>query len=374
MGARKKRRLSSSRTYPACERLFVESLSQFAQEQLSVGDQSRRLEATPIGELSDHRRIDIDHDRAHGSGQEIAGSDRVQHRGHHHRHLDAWQGRAHLLLRLLHIANHARHRAIVADRTGQDHAHAMRKRLIRNALFEQAGRNRLLNRTDRANSIDGAQVITVSALDLLAAAQIDAQRRAEKRRFDIMGNNGIAAENDLNVPLTDKLSDVAACARVDDRRAEHKENTAAPGPRLFHLARNLMDGQHLDLLSRDAALHKGEGLALPGAFKGLHANPAVSDNHALTYLHFVHWLAIRAPLCYIDNDRHIHLNALHRHPLALDADLGWQVRGGVETGGQDACLLYQGSLRVVPIDQGRAKLLKLGKNQLQRLIVRGLHF
>src|SRR2546422_2082667 len=52
---------------------------QFAQEGFHVGHQADRLPASPVGELGDHRRVDVDAYGAHARGQHVAGGDRVQH-------------------------------------------------------------------------------------------------------------------------------------------------------------------------------------------------------------------------------------------------------------------------------------------------------
>src|SRR5260370_32334983 len=98
-------------------------------------------------------------------------------------------------------------------------------------------------------------MVAVPTLYLFAALQIDAQRGAEERGFDVMRDDGVAAKDDLYVVAPDQVNDVAARASVYDCRAKHEENLALANARLLHLARDFVDCQHFDLFRSDIALH-----------------------------------------------------------------------------------------------------------------------
>src|SRR5712692_9752027 len=74
-------------------------------------------------------------------------------------------------------------------------------------------------------------MVAVSALYLFAALQVDAQRGAEERGFDVMRDDGVAAKDDLYVVVPDQVNDVAARAGVYDCRAKHKEKLAVANAR-----------------------------------------------------------------------------------------------------------------------------------------------
>jgi len=62
-----------------------ELVGELLHEQADVGDHADRLKAAPVGQLGDHRRIDVHADGVRGGRQQIPGSDGVQHaRQHEH--------------------------------------------------------------------------------------------------------------------------------------------------------------------------------------------------------------------------------------------------------------------------------------------------
>src|SRR6266700_854945 len=140
------------------------------QKQLRIRNQPSRLKASPVRQLRDNGWVDIHDDSAYGGGKQIARGDSVQHRGDHDSHLDAGQSLAHALLSLLHVINDTGHGAIVTNRACKDHGNIVLSSLVGDALFEQASFNCFLNGTQGAYGVDGAEVVAVTAFDLLAAA------------------------------------------------------------------------------------------------------------------------------------------------------------------------------------------------------------
>src|SRR5438105_3154933 len=95
-------------------------------------------------------------------------------------------------------------------------------------------------------------------LNLLTATQIDAERGAKEGGLDIMGDDGIAAEDHLYKPTANQVCDIAARSCMENSRAKHKENFAIVGSSCLHLACNFVDCQHFGFLGGNAALHKCE--------------------------------------------------------------------------------------------------------------------
>src|SRR5436305_473686 len=133
----------------------------------------------------------------------------------------------------------------------------------------------------------------------------------------------ISSKNDLHIATTNKVRDVATCSGMNDRRTKHEKNLTILHASLFHLACNLMDSEHLDLLCGDSALHKCKRFAISGALKRLNANTIMSNHHLFTNLHFVHWFAVSAMIGFINHNSHIHLDIFYLDPLPMQAYLSW---------------------------------------------------
>ena len=61
----------------------LQLVGELLQEQADVGDDAEGLEAAAVGELGDHRRVDVHADGVHRGRQQVAGGDGVQHGGEH---------------------------------------------------------------------------------------------------------------------------------------------------------------------------------------------------------------------------------------------------------------------------------------------------
>src|SRR2546423_12625765 len=123
-------------------------------------------------------------------------------------------------------------------------------------------------------------MIAMAALHLLTAVEVDTKRGSEEGRFDIMGHDSVAAEDNLDIATSNEVGNVTARARVDNGRAKHKENPAVFGSCLFHLTGNFGDRQNFESFRGDIALHEGESFPFTGPLKWMDAN-TLMPNHDL---------------------------------------------------------------------------------------------
>src|SRR6266852_4799447 len=154
-------------------------------------------------------------------------------------------------------------------------------------------------------------MIAMSALDLFPAADIDTKRSTEKRRFDVMRDDGVASKDHLHIVTTNQVRDITTCSCMDDCRAQHEENLTVMRTSLFHLASDLMNCEYLDLLGGDGTLHESKRFTVSGTLKRLHANAIMSNHHLFTNLHFVHRPNISAMIGLIEHDSDIHLDIFY---------------------------------------------------------------
>src|SRR5260370_2555579 len=122
-------------------------------------------------------------------------------------------------------------------------------------------------------------MIAMYALELFHAAEIDTKRSTEKRRFDVMRDDGVASKDHLHIVTTNQVRDVTTCPCMDDCRAQHEENLTVMRASLFHLARDLMNCEYLDFLCGDSTLHKTKLLAIPGPLKRLKSNTIIPHHN-----------------------------------------------------------------------------------------------
>src|SRR5260221_9686085 len=99
-------------------------------------------------------------------------------------------------------------------------------------------------------------------LDRLAAFEIDTQRGAEQGGFYVVGDDGVAPEDDLNVAAADEPRDARARRCMDHRRPEHEEHASATRARRPNLLRDIVNGPRFGTLRRDRILHESELLTL----------------------------------------------------------------------------------------------------------------
>src|SRR6266496_1687615 len=161
----------------------------------------------------------------------------------------------------------------------------------------------------------------MSALDLFPAAKVDAERSAEECRFNIVRDNCIPSEDHLHVATTYQIRDISTCSCMDDCRAQHEENLAIVGTSLFHLTRDLMNCEYLDLLCRNSALHKSKRLAISSPFKRLNTNTIMPNHDFFANLYFVHWFTKSAMIGLIKHNCDIHLDIFYVYPLSIQAYL-----------------------------------------------------
>ena len=79
----------------------------------------------------------------------------------------------------------------------------------------------------RQIGVDRAHVIAMAVLDRMAAAQVDAERRARKRHLDVVHGERVAREQHVDVAEPDQSQKYCAAAGVDDDRPGDERDPAA---------------------------------------------------------------------------------------------------------------------------------------------------
>ena len=115
--------------------------------------------ASAIGQLRDHRGIDIDAERFHRRRQQIPDGDRVQHRAHHHAIVTPSELGPHRFLRLDRVGDDIGQRAVIADGAGQDKIDVVLHAGIHDAALQQTARDGLSDAAGAADGVDRAQMI-----------------------------------------------------------------------------------------------------------------------------------------------------------------------------------------------------------------------
>ena len=105
-------------------------------------------------------------------------------------------------------------------------------------------------------------MVLVAVLDREAALQVHAQRGAVERGLDVVHRQRVAREQDLDESHLDQARQVAAGARVHDRRPGHDQDPTALAADQSHLAGDGRDHDLLGLLGGDLAAHEAEDLCL----------------------------------------------------------------------------------------------------------------
>src|SRR5579859_1349733 len=164
-------------------------------------------------------------------------------------------------------------------------------------------------------------MIAMTVLDCYASLLVNAERGAEHGRLHIMGDDGVAAEDDLDVASADQRGDVHARGGVDDSGTEHEQDFAAVGASLAHGVGHIVNGEDLGALGRYGALHEAEYLALAGALQRLDAHARVSHHHLVADARLVHRAGEHTSGRAVQPDRHIHLDILDKEPLAIYAHM-----------------------------------------------------
>ena len=110
-----------------------------------------------------------------------------------------------------------------------------------------------------AYPVDGSQVMLVPALDRLADAQVDAQRRVEEGRLDVVHRDSVAPEHNVDPAARYQPSEGRGRSGVNDRRPQDGDDLLAGSPVLAHEPCDPRDHQPLGLLRGDRRPHELEG-------------------------------------------------------------------------------------------------------------------
>ena len=83
----------------------------------------------------------------------------------------------------------------------------------------------------------------MSALDVDAALQVYAERRAEERLLDVVRGEAVAGEEGLHVAAADEARQVGAAAGVDHDGTANHDDLAAAVAHAAHLPGDPVDGE-----------------------------------------------------------------------------------------------------------------------------------
>ena len=158
-----------------------------------------RLRAAAVGQLGDGRGVDVDADQRDRRRQDVAGRDRVQHRRDHDGEADAGQLGAHRALPLDHVGVDVGQRPVVAHRADEH------ERLVVRAPCA-CMTPRVRTPCSTAAAIEPAARIVLIARMWCSwpcstprpLGQVDAERRAEQRRLDVVGGERVAGEQHVD--------------------------------------------------------------------------------------------------------------------------------------------------------------------------------
>ena len=73
--------------------------------------------------------------------------------------------------------------------------------------------DRLADAAGAAHGVDRAHVIAMAVLDGMAAAEIDAERRARERDLDVVHGERVAGEQHVDVAEPDQIAEILASRR-----------------------------------------------------------------------------------------------------------------------------------------------------------------
>ena len=185
-------------------------LPQLAQERLHVGHQPEGLRGAAVGQLGDHRRVDVDAHRPGRRRQQVAGGDGVEHGGAHDAEVDPGQRGAHPPPGLQHVGDHVGERAVVADRPGEHVLDPVADAFVHHPAAEDPRLDRGPDAPGGADAVDRAHVQLVAGLDGQALLQTQPERGAEELGLDVVGGQPVAGEEHLHVAGGDQAGEVGA--------------------------------------------------------------------------------------------------------------------------------------------------------------------
>ena len=129
----------------------------------------------------------------------------MQRGGHHQGKAHAARFLAHHILGLEGIGDHVGKRPVVANRACQDKLHALFDAAIEDAPLHHPLLNGLVNAAGLSDRIDRSQMMLVTFAGANVFVQVDAQRRAKERAFDIVHRQTVAREQNLDEFIFDQL-------------------------------------------------------------------------------------------------------------------------------------------------------------------------
>ena len=225
-------------------------------ERLSIGIQGLGIAEVAYQNARDYARARLQ-GRAPGErperpgGQNVARGDAVQSGGYDQYEAELVDEGSHAVLGLDHVGDHVRERAVISYRAGQHVVDSVLETTIHDAAGEDALVDRFGDAAAATNGVDGSNVVLVAGIDGQGSLQVYAQRSAKEGLFDVMGRQGVAGEQNLNVPRLDQSYDMSARPGVNDRRPADQQDLLARSFDFPHPLGDLADEHVLGLLGRD---------------------------------------------------------------------------------------------------------------------------
>ena len=193
-----------------------------------------------------------------------------------------------------------------------------------------------------ADRVDRADVVLVAVLDARADGQVDAERRAEERRLDVVGGERVAGEQHVDEAGVDQRDHRRRRAGVHDAGPADPQDPLAGGLHLAHPVGDLAHQQRLRLLAGDLRLHELEDAVRRRRSRAAASSPGRRSRrrrwHRRLDVGHRHGADPRRRGRSTTTSPQSISGFCDRHPVAAEADLGLQVGGRVEVVGEHAVL------------------------------------
>jgi len=151
----------------------------------------------------------------------------VQHGAEHEAGASPLGVDPHRLLRRDDVGDHLRQRAVVTDAAGEHERRPGLDQRVHQAAGEHALIDGGRDTAAAPDGVDGAQVVLVTAGHGRARLEVDAQRRTEEGRLDVVGRHGVAAEDGADVARLDEAGKARRRPRVHHGRTDHGDRELA---------------------------------------------------------------------------------------------------------------------------------------------------
>ena len=166
--------------------------------------------------------------------------------------------------------------------------------------------------------------------------------------FDIVGGQGIAGKQHVDVTGSDQPTKKLAAAGMHDRRPGHQKRLPGRTAVAEQPLGDVVHSHALRFLRGDVAGHELEAFRASGLFFREHTQPGMADDHLIARADFAHRATSGQLLADVYHDPTVHLLIVHSDPLPAETQLGSLVCGAVKLFGKG------------PADVGRGQTTILG--------------